>query len=482
MKGRLEPVLFGAVAGALYVLLAADSFYKVDGIDIVRLLDTGGEHPWHTGFLPALGAFRWLLELVGLAPSWLQLGAWFSAAGAAVCVACARAGMGRLGVDPRIARFSTALFLTSPLVLAFATVVEFHGPMLGPLGVCFWWLTVQVRKPSWGGMAVLGALCHLPFLLHSQQLLFPVWLLAFFVLRRGIDPANLGFAAVAGAVHAALFFALPTLLPGFYGYWADLGTGLSTEASIGRPQSLDYTPQILWQEWLWPWFPFSVLVFLTPFRRAQRREFAAFLIGFVPYLWLSVRQLVFEPEFGAYMLPMALPAAMLIGKRLGGRPVVWVMLVFNFVMWNRGPAEHLREQRGVDSAFAANVAASAGDKPPFVLVGSHRELGAAYARLSPGDFLWVRHNAALPREQATPQQFAAVEFFLRQLHAEGRAVLITDAALRSLDDPRGAMLAEKPTLEVPENEELGGPLFADHLREKFDIRFRTNGVWPMVPK
>ena len=37
---------------------------------------------------------------------------------------------------------------------------------------------------------LLGALCHLPFLIHSQQLFLPVWLLAFFVTKRGLDLRN----------------------------------------------------------------------------------------------------------------------------------------------------------------------------------------------------------------------------------------------------------------------------------------------------
>ncbi|MCA8953608.1 MAG: hypothetical protein KDE27_29115, partial [Planctomycetes bacterium] len=484
---RFEPVLFGLLALLLYWLLGADAFYKVDGIDIVRLLQEHGEHPWHVGFLPALAGFARLLGMLGIEPDPLRLGALFSAFGAAIGVGFVRAGIDRLGppplgMTPAMARFTTAVFATCPITLTFATVVEFHGPMLAPLGLAFWWTCVQLRQPSFRGMALLGALCHLPFLLHSQQLFLPVWLLAFFVLKRGLTRKNVALAVTAGAVHAALLLVLPRVFPGFYGYWADLSAGFSTEASIGRPQSLDYTAEILVQEWIWPWLPFSLLVFLAPFRKALRPEFAAFLLGFLPYLYLSVRQLVHEPEFGAYMLPMVLPAAMLIGRRLGGHPAVWIMLVFHFVMWGRGPREHLQEQWRIDESFAERVAESAAGRSPFVLVGSHRELGSAYARLPLPEFLWVRPNATLPRAQATPQQFAGIEFYLRRLLQEDRAVLITEGALRSLDDPHGAMLAEKATLAVPENSELAGPLFADHLRAEFGIPCRADRAWPLVPR
>lgn len=483
MTRRLEPALFGVAALALYVALAADTFYKVDGIDIVRLLGDNGEHPWHPGYLPALAAFRWLLELVGLSPTLLQLGAWFAAVGAAIGVGFARAGMARLGLAPAVARFATVAFALSPGLLTFGTVVEFHGPMLGPLGLAFWWTTVQIRQASWWGMIVLGALCHLPFLLHGQQLLAVVWLLAFFVMKRGISLPSILCAAVAGGVHGALLLGLPQLFPAFYGHWADLGAGMAAEASIGRPQSLDYTPRIFWQEWLLPQLPLSLFAFMAVAVPRLRAEFAAFLIGFAPFLYVSVRQLVFEPEFGAYMVPMLLPAAMLTAQRFGGRWWAWPVLAIGLYQWFAGPLEHLAMQRHRDDAFASDVAHVRGPKQPFVLVGSHRELGSAYARLAPGEFLWVRANAAMPRAEATPDHFVGVERYLRELHANGRGLLITASAIDSLDDPRAAMLAEKPTLAVPDNAEFAGPLFAAHLRAKFTFLEAAPGrLWHLTPK
>lgn len=481
-RGWGEVLAFAAGALVLYLLLGADSFYKVDGIDIVRLLDQGDAHPWHPGYLPALSAFRWLLALVGLEPGLLQLGVWFSAVGAAIGVGCARAGMGRLGMDPRLARFATALFATSPMTLTFATVVEFHGPMLAPMGLCFWWLTVQIKTPSFGGMARLGAMCHLPFLIHSQQALLPAWLLAFFVMRRGVTTRNVLLAATAGAVHAGLILVLPQLFDHVYGHWAELGEGLQKEGSIGRPQSLDYTWDILVQEWILPWLPLSLLVFLAPFRRPLRREFVAFAIGFVPYLYVSVRQLVFEPEYGAYLLPMTLPAAMLIARRLGTKPYVYLMLVFSFVGWYRGPLAHLHEQREEDKAFAAGVAQAAGEQQPYVLIGSHRELGSAYATLDADEFIWLRTLAARRRDKVAPREIAVVEYFLKQQHADGLAVLATPSAMQNLEDPRGAMLAEKATLDVPTNDELVGPVILEKLRAAFDIVGTAGGVWRVTPK
>lgn len=480
---RLEPAAWALLCAAVYIGFGADGFYKTDGIDIVRLLDGGEPHPWHVGYLPALRAFRWLCDLVGLHPGYLQLGVWFSAVLAALGVGCVRAGLDRLGTPPAVARLATAAFGFGAGVLTFATVVEFHGPMLGPLGLAFWWTCVLCRKPSWGGMVLLGALCHLPFLIHSQQLFLPAWLLPFFLSqRRPLTRIDLGRALVAGAVHATLVLVLPRVLPSCYGFWADLGTGLRTESSIGRPQSLDYLPNIFMQEWLWPLLPLSVFAFTAVLRRALWAEFAAFAVGMVPYLWLSVRQLVHEPEYGAYMLPMTLPAAMLMAKRFGGRRIGWIALLLGVYMWQRGPCDHLRQQATEDDLFALRVRQAAAAARPFVLVGSHRELGSAYARLLPDEILWVRQTATLPREQAGPERFAGMELYLKKLLGEGRAVLVTASAIDSLRDPAGAMRREKATLEVPANDTMAGPLFAERLLAAFQLELATTNVFRLVPK
>jgi hypothetical protein len=483
VPGRTEPALFAAAALLLYLALAADAFYKVDGIDIVRLLHEGGEHPWHPGYLPALGAFGWLCRGVGLEPGLLQLGAWFSALGAALGVGFARAGMARLELSPVVARLAVAAFALNPGLLTFATVVEFHGPMLAPLGLAFWWTTVQIARPTRWGMALLGALCHLPFLLHGQQLFLPLWLLAFFLARRGLRAAEFGRAALAGGVHAALILVLPRLLPACYGFWADLGAGAAAEGSIGRPQSLDYAGVIFWQEWLLPLLPLSVLVFAALLRRRLWPEFAAFAVGFVPYLYVAVRQLVFEPEYGAYLLPMVLPAAMLTARRFAARRVAWPLLLVGVYVWYQGPLQHLRVQRQQDDYFAIGAASAAATARPYVLVGSHRELGSAFARLDPDDFLWVQPNAFRPREELDPRRLAAVEIYLRQLHGEGRAVLITESAIATLDDPRSARLLEKPSLHVEANATMAGPLLAERLRAAFAfVATDARGFWRLEPR
>ena len=82
----------------VYAVLGASVFYKTDGPDLLRLLASGDRHPWHVGYLPALGLFRDVLSWVGIDPTPMQLGTLFSATGMALGVTFFFAGLRRLGV------------------------------------------------------------------------------------------------------------------------------------------------------------------------------------------------------------------------------------------------------------------------------------------------------------------------------------------------------------------------------------------------
>ncbi len=481
-----EAPLVAVVATCLYLALGSGEFYKTDGVDIVWLLDEHLQgrptkpwpHPWHVGYLPALAWFQGLTTSLGLEPDFLALGAWFSALGAGLGVGFCHAAFCRLAELPQ-ARLATAFLALCPTVLLFATVVEFHGPLLAPLGACVWWTARQVGRPSWGGMVLLGGSCHLAFLCHGQALFLPLWLSAFYLARRGERCArrDLQLAATAGAVHVALWLALPRLLPAHYGHWADLAAGFAAEASTGRPQSLAFLPEIVWQEWLRPLAPMSWLALGALFVPGLRREAVAFVLGLAPFLYVSVRQLVDEPEFGAYLLPLLPGAALLVARLPLPRIVLWFLLAATVA--NGLTLEPWRRSEPVDD-LAVEVERAEPGGAPFVLIGSHRELAVAYETfgvpaqrrdpLRDDRFLWVRAQASARAETFTPEQALGVEHFLKALQARGRAVLITRTALASLDDPRAAMLAEKATLELPPNEAMAGPRFAAHLRTKFELR------------
>ena len=85
----------------------------------MRLLDAGQRHPWHVGYLPALGLFRDMLGWVGIEPTPMRLGTLFSATGMALGIMFFFAALRRLGVPrarlgARAARSDATAVSTAP--------------------------------------------------------------------------------------------------------------------------------------------------------------------------------------------------------------------------------------------------------------------------------------------------------------------------------------------------------------------------------
>ena len=481
----------------VYAVLGASVFYKTDGPDLLRLLDSGQRHPWHVGYLPALGLFRDVLGWVGIEPTPMRLGTLFSATGMALGITFFFAGLRRLGVPRARREIATVLLAVNPAVVLFATVVEFHAPLMAVVGLAFWWTAVQVHRPTWWGMALLGAMTHLAFLMHSSAILLPGWLLPFFLARRwpqGQHRRDLLMAVVAGVVHTLLWFVLPRLVVAygsdFYGWHADLSKAYEMETSIGRPQSLDYLPAILVQEWVWPLLPLSLTCLAAVARRALRLEFVAFAIGFCPYIYLCVRQLVFEPEHGAYMLPLLPAAALLTAQAMPGRRAILTLgLLVAASIFMITAVERLALGEDAEARYEQfdRELREAADGQPFVaLLGRHDEMAMAMARLEPGDYQWLRTQATMPRSQYGPHVWASTAAGLAMWRGQGRELLLTRGGRDWLSNPADMRLQEKAALEFIPNEELSGPLFLRDLEQHFQLQAVPDGpraqVFRLVPR
>lgn len=476
--GRRDGIVLAAAALLLYGLLGQRVFYKTDGVDLVWLLHEGERHhPWHVGYLPVLAAFRGLVEWTGC--SLLRTGALLSACGAAVGVWGTHRAALLMGLGRGAAALAAGLLALNPGTLLFATVVEFHGPLLGAVGLCLWWTARQARAPGWAGMAVLGVLTHGAFLMHGSALFLPALLLPWFLARRwsagGDRRRDLLLAALAGAVHGALFLLLPRIWPAFYGDYADLSAAMARETSTGRPQGIEWTPTILVQEWLLPLLPLSVAWLPALGRRPLRGEAAALVLGLLPLLYVCVRQLVFEPERGAYLLPL-LPVAALLTVRCWGPRLLAALVLLSAGIGVAQVLHHEATTARAGDAWLADLRAAAGPARPFALLDTHRELRWAMAALAPGvfpavpgDFLYVRRLSTMPRAALGDAHLDGMAAWLQARLGEGRAVLLSTDTLRALADPAGQARAEKATVAVPPTAELAGPSYLQRLREQFEL-------------
>ncbi len=475
---RRSGLLLGLLGFLLCAALGQRVFYKTDGVDLLWLLHEGRRsHPWHVGYLPVLGWLRDLLAGTGL--GLLRLGTLFSALGVGLAVWALHDAQRLLGAGRDEARAAALLLLLSPGVLLFGTVVEFHGPALGLAALAFAWTARQAGRPRAWGMVVLGGLTHAAFLMHGSLLFLPALLLPWFLARRWPAAAAaarrraLLLALLAAVVHGLLFVLLPRLWPAFYGDYADLGAALRREGSTGRPQGLEWTPVILWQEWIAALLPLSLAFLPAWWRRPLRPEILALLAGLLPFLYVCVRQLVYAPEHGAYLLPL-LPLAARLTAAVWSGFRLWLLLGLSAVLALLQLWQHDRTHWPAYAAWRDGVAA-AGAGAPYVLIDTHQELRFAFATLphgrSPADpacrFVYVRSLATLPRAQWTPEHALGVLAFLEAQRAAGRVLVISAETVAALADPAAAARAELPTAQIQPSAELSGPLFLGALRERF---------------
>ncbi|MAE76494.1 MAG: hypothetical protein CMJ85_06475 [Planctomycetes bacterium] len=346
----------------VYLTLGQSVFYKGDGPWIVkRLIDGSTDYPHHKLYMPMLVAFGDLVAPLGMTP--YRTGVVFSAVGSALGVCLAHVAFRWL--VPGRAWLATLLLGLCPAVLLFATVVEFHGVLLGFAGIAFLLAAHLAIKPGWIVAVALGIATSVAAGVHSSGLVLPGVLLPWFLARRwhiGTRQHDLLLCGIAGALHlgGAFLLAKPDQATHF------LETGFS------HPQGIEHLPGILHVEWLTAFFPLSIVVFAAAFRRGLRLQLLAFVIGMAPYLYAALRLLVGDAEFGAYLLPLAFVAALLTAialPRLATALLVLTSATFGIVQVRQ------HDDNEYYRAYAAGLNEVFAGKPALLLVGNPAEVG-----------------------------------------------------------------------------------------------------------
>ena len=257
----------------VYLTLGQSVFYKGDGPWIVkRLIDGSTDYPHHKLYMPMLVAFGDLVAPLGMTP--YRTGVVFSAVGSALGVCLAHVAFRWL--VPGRAWLATLLLGLCPAVLLFATVVEFHGVLLGFAGIAFLLAAHLAIKPGWIVAVALGIATSVAAGVHSSGLVLPGVLLPWFLARRwhiGTRQHDLLLCGIAGALHLGGAFLLAK---------PDQATHV-LETGFSHPQGIEHLPGILHVEWLTAFFPLSIVVFAAAFRRGLRLQLLAFVIGMAPY-------------------------------------------------------------------------------------------------------------------------------------------------------------------------------------------------------
>lgn len=460
-------VLGWLATAALYRAMGHRALHGFDVHYLLRVIDAGeGISGRHVLYVPAARAVK---RLLGLEPydAMLVTSAAFVALGVvSVYWACrlARATNAQAWV-------ATVMAASLPGVLHFATVAEINGLAFGmeSLAWVVFFAVIRAKSPAALalGFVAVGATTGLSAGLHAIGHLQP--LVFALVLLVGIGPgrfgARLGWIAITLAAHAFI-------------NWASVSGIASAQEAIDRNSTVvrnlapwvtaDQVPRILWQEWLYPLAPLSVL-FLVGARSRERTDRRLTLaVGLCAIASWGVSLILLGPlyaterylpgqvlaEFGAYVFYLIVPGTLIIARTLplrGAAAIAALTVILGLLHWHSWKRADYREE------LAAAIRSQAEHTPSHFLVGGHDEL-TPLVQTAPQTHYRSVYELALELLRTNEQNPAAAtlwfDFEFAKAQAEGATWHVTPGALQQLDaDP------------LPALNQL-----ADHLRKRYALR------------
>lgn len=440
-----------ALALLTYWLLGVDDFYKADGPRLVLHLQQGNPlWPQHPFYLPILIALR---DVLGDAWDPFDIALLASSAGAALGVAAARVGFAALGLARARANVATLALGCCPAVLIFASVVEIHGLFFGFACLAFASFSLLDRDLAGRDLtvsaialaALTAALAALAAGVHASGILLPAIFAPWLITRAHrwhlFHPRNVAALALGASFAGALFA------------WTDpVGNRDFVEGGFGRPQGVEYLPGIVWREYVLALAPLSLLSIASLHKRELRTQVVAYACAATPYAYGALKLLVGELEFGAYLLPLALPASYLSARAFGPRVLMAAAVlgaglgIYQLDRFRAAPAELERR---------ADIQNAIGDASVLTLLADVDEFEAMLIASPRSDLVPLDEFA----RQAPAQIVAALPYFdqrVAEAQAKGQEVWITEQSLR--------FLAAPPTATLP-----SGSVLLTHLRARYRL-------------
>ena len=418
------------IAFLVYAVLRQDCFYRHDGWGFFTAIDQGQPfHSAHPFYLPLTRAWCGMLAILGIGT--FAAAGLFSAFGTAVGVAIHALSLRRLGRTDWV--LGTAWVALCPAVLFFSTVVEIHGVFFAVASLSFYLTVVLVDTKSPLTAGALGCSLTVGFFVHTSGILLPLLYLPWYLRRARWDGRLIGTAVAAGVL---ALFSFAYLLRSVGGRKGPPSFG-SAEDVLGSLQNIAAESHrfddVLWTEWLWPFFPVSLLIVIALFWKKWRFDGAVLLLTLLPYLVTCMLLLQETSETGAYLLPWILPASVLALDLL--RPKTAYFVVFCGALFGvRGIISHERT-REVDPEWANSVAQTCGDESSYVMIWDDGEmdsllLHADSDRIQP---LFMR-----PYAMYSPQdQRQMLQLYGRMLEDRPQ-LFVSTATHNGLADPLGS--------------------------------------------
>ncbi len=424
---------------ALFLALAQQALHGDDVQGLIAAVQRGQvDHLYHHLYLRIGTAVQALVRPLGLGPA--QALRFASALGTAIGIALLhRAALATLP-SRRDALLATAWCAVLPGPLHFATVAEIHGVFfafaaLATASFC------TARRPALraaltGAAAGLAAAVHATG--HLLALLFTAWFFAV-APRPARRRRTAALAPVLGASQLAVAAALGRAVQSGAGGapFTDALRFVKLSAwRYGQVADAIEPLRASWREWLWPFCPAAALALVALARRQLRPLALAVHAAVVAYLGVATLLLFGADEKGAYLLPLAFPAAALAVLALPRRlvlPLVLGTLALAAVVIRRGDAPRQ------DAALGRAIAELARDEHFVLLCGARAELDTVAVHCPEVPATPVFNLAFAPEQSASFERFgAAFDQWVATLRAQGTSLWLSDSALawlRRRDDP-----------------------------------------------
>lgn len=482
LRGTLRWLAIFGIACVVFAALAPQGFYKADGPRLVlHLLRENPVWPQHPLYLPIVIGFGRVLEALGIELPPFDVCRVAAHIGTAAGLAFADVGMQRLFAAGKAAWRSaaaTVLVATCPAVVLFGSVVEIHGVFFGFAGLSFALLCLALPRlalprtssAAWSEVAfalLAGAVSAVATAVHASGLLLPAAFLPLFVSVVA-KPVDGGHAARGRALAVALSFVAAHV--GLVFVVADpFGASRFVEEGFGRPQGVEHLPRVVLDEYVLALMPLSVLGLAVGFQRTTRWLGVAAFLAALPYCAAALELLVAEPEFGAYLLPLALPLAY-VCVRAYAAPILVLAAVVASVL---GLATlRVFAPSAEDLRYRADLSTCIGEDRGMIFVGAVDELtnlliAEPALDIVPLDEILVQAPEAV---RATLPIFDAK---LRDEWAKGRRTWLSGGA-------RALLASDTDALPLRSRSVL-----AEHLDAQYEWRAVSRGsceLYELVPR
>ncbi|MCA8940965.1 MAG: hypothetical protein KDB80_00270, partial [Planctomycetes bacterium] len=335
----------------------------------------------------------------------------------------------RLGMGAFDCLTIAALCGTCAGVVFFATALEIHGVFFAAFGWAALRTASLIVAPNLRNAFALGLATGVAFCVHATgQMLVPLLLVVAWSRFRSVGWARVaGIALTTVVAHWGSIVVVVWAVRTFAGSKASIGGSANflevyATWALNHPELL---PRKLPQEWLVPFFPISVLFVAGFFHRGMRALCAVFSVSLLAYFALAFALVASTNEHGAYLLPLAWPAAWLTVASVP-RWSVWSGLVASVAcaIWLVTSVDDPSRCR----TYAREVRAAAGSAEPYLLLGSPNDFEACALTLPGVEHLILPWLAGFPEDVAV----ASLGEVIRAMQREGRVVYVTEGAWQLL--------------------------------------------------